>query len=104
MKNAKLLPKDRIRGFCRRWRIRELAVFGSILRDDFRPDSDIDFLVSFHEGCKPLWPRILDLEDELAAIVTRPVDVIERRNVETSENYIKRQHILMSAETVYVEG
>ena len=103
MKNTLLLPEEKIRDFCRKWRIKELAVFGSILRDDFRPDSDIDFLVSFHEGCKPPWPQVLDLEDELVAMVKHPVDVIERRNVETSENYIKRKHILGSAETIYVE-
>ena len=94
---------EQIAAFCRKWGIRELAVFGSVLRPDFGPESDVDFLVSFIEGRKPEWPRILDMREELSILVDRPVDIIERRNVEQSGNYIKRKHILHSAKVLYVE-
>jgi hypothetical protein len=98
------LPIASLESFCRKWGIREMSVFGSVLRDDYRGDSDIDFLVTYREGGKPEWPVILDLEEELAKLVGRSVDVVERRLVEASRNYIKRKHILSTAETVYAEG
>lgn len=98
------IPISVLADFCRKWGIRELAVFGSVLRDDFGSDSDIDFLVSFHEGREPGWPRVLDMEEELSKLVGRRVDVVERRLVERSANYIKRHHILKTAEKVYAEG
>ena len=63
------LNSEAILDFCRKWKIRELCVFGSILRDDFRPDSDIDFLVDFEAGAAwDLFDRF-DMEEELAGIV-----------------------------------
>ena len=97
------LHAEQIAAFCRKWGIREFAVFGSVLRSDFAPESDIDFLATFQEGRKPKWPRMLDMRDELSALAGRPVDIIERKNVECSENYIKRKHILQSAQVIYVE-
>lgn len=97
------VKEDHIAAFCRKWGIRELAVFGSVLRPDFGPESDVDFLVTYQEGRKPEWLRILDMQEELSALVGRPVDIIDRRNVERSENYIKRKHILQSAQVLYVE-
>ena len=102
---AALTVRDEdISAFCRKWGIRELAVFGSVLCPDYGPTSDVDFLVTFHDGRKPGWPRILDMREELSALVGRPADIVERRNVELSENYIKRTHILQSARVMYVEG
>jgi uncharacterized protein len=103
MKTDELIAEDSLISFCRKWGIRELAVFGSVLRDDFSPGSDVDFLVSFHEGRKPGWPGILDLQEELSTLVNRPVDVVERGNLEQSENYIKRAHILRNSQVIYVE-
>ncbi len=103
MKTDELIAEDSLISFCRKWGIRELAVFGSALRDDFSPGSDVDFLVSFHKGRKPGWPRILDLQEELSALVNRPVDVVKRGNLEQSENYIKRAHILRNSQVIYVE-
>ena len=97
------LQIEQITTFCRKWGIRELAVFGSVLRPDFSQESDVDFLVTYQEGMKPEWPRILDMQEELTMLVGRPVDVIDRKNVELSENYIKRKHILQSAQVMYVE-
>ncbi len=98
------LPMEQIAAFCRRWRIREMALFGSVLRDDFGPDSDVDFMVTYHDDAKPGWPAVLDMEEQLAAVVGRRVEVAERYRVEAGENYIRRRHILNTAETIYVEG
>jgi hypothetical protein len=103
MKTDELIAEDSLISFCRKWGIRELAVFGSVLRDDFSPGSDVDFLVSFHKGRKPGWPGVLDLQEELSRLVNRPVDVVERGNLERSENYIKRAHILRNSQVIYVE-
>jgi uncharacterized protein len=65
---------ERVADFCRRYHIRSLAVFGSVLRDDFRPDSDVDVLVQFEDGHTPGW-ELFDLEEELSAILGRRVDL-----------------------------
>ncbi len=94
-------PMQAITIFCQRWKIAELSVFGSALRDDFRADSDIDVLVSFSPGAD--W-SILDhvqMEEELSAILGRPVDLVTRRAVERSPNWVRRRAILESAEPLY---
>jgi hypothetical protein len=97
------VPVDEVAAFCRKWRITELALFGSVLREDFRPDSDVDVLVTFEPDAPwSLWDWP-DMMDELKAIFGgRDVDLVEREGVERSENYIRRRHILASAEPVYV--
>jgi len=93
--------RDKINAFCMKWGIRELALFGSALRDDFRPDSDLDFLVSFSPNVA--W-GLLDhvaMERELAEIVGRPVDLVSRNAVERSHNWIRRRAILESAQVLY---
>ena len=95
------LPMDAIRDFCQRWKIREFALFGSVLRDDFRPDSDIDVLGSFAEDAP--W-SLLDhvrMQDELSSLLGRKVDLISRRGIEQSENYLRKRAILSSAEVIY---
>ena len=93
--------RDRIEVFCKKWKIRELALFGSALRDDFRPDSDIDFLVSFSPNVG--WGLLdhVTMERELAEIVGRPVDLVSRKAVERSHNWIRRKAILESAQVLY---
>lgn len=93
---------DSIAEFCRRWKISELSLFGSVLRDDFRPDSDVDVLVTFSEDAHWRLADLMRMEEELKAIFDREVDLVERRSVEHSENYIRRAHILRSLEPVYV--
>ena len=96
------LPQQRLAAFARKWRIAELAVFGSALTDDFAADSDVDFLVTFARGAS--W-GLLDLgcmEWELGEIVGRSADLVERAAVEASENYLRRRHILRNLEIVYV--
>jgi predicted nucleotidyltransferase len=96
------LPKEKIADFCRRNNILELSVFGSALRDDFGPDSDVDMLVEFESGKEPGLMEIVRIENELSEILGHKVDLVERLSVERSENYIRRRHILQSVETVYV--
>ncbi len=88
--------------FCRRWKIRRLDAFGSILREDFRPDSDVDLLATFAQDARwTLFDRVR-MSDELAAILGRPVDLVNRRAVERSRNWIRRTRILETAEPWYV--
>ena len=98
------IPQNDVRAFCQRHRIRRLALFGSVLREDFRSDSDIDVLVDFEEGAEPGLFELVGMQEELSRVLGRQVDLVERRAVERSENYIRRRHILNSAETVYVAG
>ncbi len=95
------LRQDQIADFCRRWQIAEFALFGSALRDDFRPDSDIDVLVTFAPEAD--WSLLdhVTMQDELEIIFGRKVDLLSRRGVERSRNYLRRQAILESAEVVY---
>ena len=95
-------PQDKITEFCRKWKITEMALFGSVLRDDFRPDSDVDVLVTFSLDQNWDYEHLLDMKEELEAIFGRPVDLVEKRLVEQSPNYIRRKHILTHLEKVYV--
>lgn len=96
------IPREAIAGFCRRWRIVELSVFGSALREDFRPDSDVDVLVAFEPEARWGFREWLEMTRELEALLGRKVDMVERRIIEQSENYIRRRHILTRLEPVYV--
>jgi predicted nucleotidyltransferase len=95
------LPKDLITEFCRRWKIRELAFFGSVLRDDFGPDSDIDALVTFEPDATWSLFDHVDMQDELATILGRRVDLVSRRGIERSRNPFRRRTILESARVVH---
>lgn len=96
------VPYEKVADFCRRWRIVELAIFGSALREDFRPDSDVDVLVTFEAGVRPSFSAWLEMMQELEALWGRKVDLVERRSVEQSKNYIRRKHILEHLEPIYV--
>jgi hypothetical protein len=98
------IDRQRIAEFCRRWKITEFALFGSALRDDFRPDSDVNVLVRFEPGSPRSLSDLVQMEDELKAIFGREVDLVDRRAVESSENYIRRRHILSTAEAIHVAG
>jgi hypothetical protein len=95
------VPEDKIIAYCRRWQIAELAVFGSILRDDFKLTSDVDFLVSFQAEAKWTLLDHVQMQSELAALLGREVDLVSRRGLENSRNPIRREAILTSAEVIY---
>ena len=84
--------------FCRRWRIHELSLFGSALRDDFRSDSDVDVLVVFEPGAPWDLFDITRLEDELAQLFGRRVDLVEKRAL---KNPFRRHDILTTRQIVY---
>lgn len=94
------LPLEEIAAFCRRWQISEFALFGSVLRDDFGPESDIDVLVTFEPEATPV-PDRQQMREELEAILGRPVDLVYRRVIERDPNYLLRKAILRSALVVY---
>lgn len=96
------VSKEDITEFCRKWGIKEFALFGSVLRDDFKPDSDIDVLVDFEQDSGRTLFDLVDMIDELKNIFGRNVDLLTRKAVERSRNYIRRKEILSSAEVVYV--
>jgi predicted nucleotidyltransferase len=95
------IPADEIADFCRRWKVTELALFGSVLREDFGPDSDIDALVSFAPDARWSLLDLVRMQDELKAILGREVDLVQRVAVERSENYIRRKSILSNLEVIY---
>lgn len=95
------LPSEKIAEFCKKWKIREFSLFGSVLRDDFRPDSDIDVLVTFSEDARHTLFDLVHMENELKEILGREVDIVSRRGIESSRNYIRRNAILNSAEAIY---
>ena len=92
------LPQAEITAFCRKWQVRELALFGSVVRDDFNADSDIDVLVSFVIGSPWSLMDLIAMRDELAALFGRPVDLVER---EALRNPIRRARILSTREVVH---
>lgn len=97
------LPYEAIAGLCAKYDVEELSIFGSVLRDDFRPESDIDFLVTFkNNDVGPWMGKLQDLEESLSQLLGRPVDLVDKRSVERSENYIRRRHILENARVFYV--
>ena len=95
------LPREKIAEFCKKWQIHEFSFFGSVLRDDFRPDSDIDVLVTFEEAAKHTLFDLVHMQDELKQMFGRDVDIVSRRGIESSRNYIRRDAILNSAEAIY---
>jgi predicted nucleotidyltransferase len=97
------LPMDQIAKFCRRWKIRELAVFGSFLRDDFDEHSDIDLLVDPSPGVAWTLENHFEMQEKMAKLLGRGVDLVERSSVERSRNYIRRRHILGTAEPIQFE-
>jgi uncharacterized protein len=92
------IVREAIALFCRRHQVRELAIFGSVLRDDLRPDSDVDVLVEFGPGAKVSLFDLVDMRDELATLFGRDVDIVSKRAL---RNPYRRREILDSAETLY---
>jgi uncharacterized protein len=92
------IDKDKLRDFCRRWKITEFALFGSAVRpEEFRDDSDVDVLVSFAEDSRWTLFDLVDMKEELEAMFGRNVDLLTKRGVEQSHNSIRRRAILSSA-------
>ncbi len=92
------LPIDKIEAFCQRWKIVEFSLFGSVLRDDFRPDSDVDVLVTFADDERWTLLDLVSMQDELRDIFGRDVDLTEEKCL---KNPYRRREILQTKERVY---
>ena len=92
------IPKGKIAEFCHRWKITEFAFFGSVLRDDFRPDSDIDVLVTFAADVPWSLFDLGAMSAELKEMLGREVDLVEKAGV---KNPFRRRHILSNLQVVY---
>lgn len=95
------IPEKKITNFCRKWDIKEFSLFGSVLTDNFRPDSDIDVLVTFGEESHHTFFDLVRMERELKQIFGCDVVIVSRRGLGSSRNFIRRDAILNSAESVY---
>ena len=95
------IPQETLETYCRRWKIVELAFFGSVLRDDFGPDSDVDVLVQFSEEARHTLFDMVHMQEELQTVLGRKVDLVSRRGVEMSRNYLRKKAVLESAEVLY---
>jgi predicted nucleotidyltransferase len=95
------VPRKKLAAFCRKYRIQKLAFWGSVLRDDFNPTSDVDVLVEFEQGYTP-GLAFFAMPEELHKILGHEVDLLTFRGVETSRNPFRRKAMLDSAKTYYV--
>jgi uncharacterized protein len=98
MGNEMEIPVDKISSFCLQWKVRELSLFGSVLRDDFRSNSDVDVLVSFFEDARWSLFDLVDMADELRRVFGRSVDLVEK---EPLRNPFRRQSILSTRKVIY---
>lgn len=95
------IPRKKITEFCQRWSVTEFSVFGSVLREDFRPDSDVDVLVSIDPKAHIGLFEIIDMQLELEKMFKRPVDLVEKEGL---RNPYRRREILRTAQVVYAAG
>ena len=95
------MTPEQLRAFCQNWHVIELALFGSILRSDFRADSDIDILVTFDPDAKMSLLDLVCMESELEEKCERKVDVLTQKSVSNSSNWMRRQQILNTAQVIY---
>ncbi len=99
MNTTPRIPSEAIEAFCRKHRVQEFSLFGSVLRDDFRPDSDVDVLVAFAPGQRPTLEGWIAMRDELAALFeNREIDLVERRRV---TNPFRRHEIISTRRVLY---
>ena len=94
-------PIAELEAVCQRWNIIELALFGSALRPDFGPQSDIDLLVTFAPNASWSMLNLAQMEQEAEHLLNRPVDLVSRKAIEHSQNWIRRKAILESAQVIY---
>ena len=92
------VPRKKITAFCQRWSVTEFSLFGSVLREDFRPDSDIDVLVSIDPGAHIGLLEIAQMQIELENVFKRPVDLLEKEGL---RNPLRKREILRTAQVIY---
>jgi uncharacterized protein len=92
------ISQKKIAEFCRRWKVTEFSLFGSVLREDFRPDSDVDVLVTFAQDARVSLFDLVDMQDELKVMFKRDVDLVEKAGL---KNPFRRREILQTAQRIY---
>lgn len=95
------ITPEQLSAFCQQWQIQELSLFGSVLRDDFRADSDIDVLVTFAVEARISLLDLVEIQYQLSELMRRDVDLLEKTVIANSPNWIRRQEILSSAILIY---
>ena len=96
------LPRDHIAALCEKYQVEELSVFGSVLRVDFGPESDVDFLVVFKDNDAGPWmSKVFDMEKDLSTLLGRKIDVVMKGGVEQSGNWLTQGAILGTSQVIY---
>jgi len=98
------VDRDRLTQLCERWQVARLELFGSVLRDDFREDSDIDLLVTWQPGSRRTLFQFATMHDEFAELFGRRVDLVGRRSIEGSRNPLRRAAILETVRPFWEAG
>lgn len=98
------ITSEQLSSFCDRWQVAELALFGSVLRDDFGSDSDIDVLVTYRPNAQRGLIEKMMMKEEMEDLVNRKVDLVSKKAIEQSRNWIRRQGIIGATEVIYVAG
>jgi predicted nucleotidyltransferase len=95
-----IAPSD-LAAFCQRWQVAELSLFGSILRDDFSENSDVDVLVTYLPAAQRGLFEKTQMREELEALLHRRVDLVSKQAIAQSRNWLRRRNILDSAQVIY---
>lgn len=95
------MPMPEIEAFCTKWKITEFSLFGSVMRDDFGPDSDVDVLVEFEKSAGWKLDQWFEMEEELSELLGHDIDILIHSEVKRMENWIRRKSILESCSRVY---
>ncbi|MCB0155206.1 MAG: nucleotidyltransferase family protein [Anaerolineae bacterium] len=107
MRHAQTFPPNfqltsaQLAEFCKKWQVAEFALFGSVWRDDFSPQSDIDVLVTFEPEAKQSLFDLVHMRHELSQMLGRPVDILTKKSVEQNHNWLRKREILESAQVIY---
>jgi len=96
--------QDQLKQVCQDWKIAQIALFGSVLRPDFRPDSDLDLLLEFHSGQEPSYFQLVKLQDTLERLFERKVDLVTRNGLKNSVNAQRAEAILQSCQVFRFDG
>lgn len=95
------IPKEQLAKLCKRWNIVELSLFGSVLRDDFGPDSDVDIMVKFAANSHTSLLDLVTIQNQIEQLVGRRIDLVTRSGIEHGSNPYIKNKILKNAETFY---
>ena len=95
------IDKKKVAEYCQKWKIIELSLFGSVLRNDFHDGSDVDVIVRFKSNARWSLFDLVSMERELSDVIGRKVDLVTNRSVERNPNWIRRRSILNNAELIY---